>query len=470
MVEASAVLARFRGLGRDWSPTLEVALAAPPVLYDLSTEHILHFVSDVSSQPGPLLGRFQCSGAVYELAAFDTSSHTYFVLIDKRRGIVLEEPISTIYNDPPQRTWASLFQRIATMLLGDDTLSALARSDRYLAQAALDAATLGIQTARLLGRGGYGAVFEAWSPDTGPCALKLPWLSREEASSRTEDAFSARRVGPVRVGYLTVTGPWGVWEVSPDEADALLRRTVALQQSRGVGRPLARVLRRMDLGARPAVLLERLRGESLATLDRSLAREAIPALSRALLTLHDTFGIHGDLKPSHSYLEGDEVVFIDPLGADEWIGSVGYSLALPPWGSDLAKTEVNRDKFFGNLARMQSQGSFPAWFGIGPMSQEVLEEVHRLRDLGAVAAIVAELYEGDLRWDERLLLDLVGHDRSTRVDFSAVWRAMEAGTESVPEPYRTWVLSAAESVLGVWQGRRPEPGWCRAMLTRLATL
>jgi hypothetical protein len=205
------------------------------------------------------------------------------------------------------------------------------------------------------------------------------------------------------------------------------------------------------------VLLERLRGESFATLDRALARQAIPALCHAVVALHETYGVHGDLKPPHVYLEGDEVVLIDPVGEGEWIGSVGYSLGLPPWGSLKGMTQ-------------KAQDAHLAVFGVGPMSREVLEEVSRLRDLGALAAIVAELYEGSLRWDRGVLYGLGDGPGRAGLECSVLWSAMEEGTQPVPEPYRTWVLSAAESALGVWQGRRPEPGWCRQMLTRLASM
>jgi hypothetical protein len=302
---------------------------------------------------------------------------------------------------------------------------------------AADARRRGLAVGPLLGTGGYAVVVEAVSPQHGPCALKVPWVT---PADEHPDAVPAGR-GPNRIEQVSETGPFVLTGPRTlDEAAALLERACARQRRSGDAGPLARLHEVVELGGRPAALLERAPGESLRSSvdgDPARARRVMPGVARALQALHDAFGGHGDLKPDHIFVDGDEVRFVDPLGDDsEWMGSIGYALPF------VAQTA-------------------------GPLAA----------DLAALAAVLAEVWGGTVGWDGRLAYALVNqlNGRFGRyLPPEQVLARMREGLRGVPPPVASWVLEVGRTVLRVRPAAgghaTPDAAWCRARLSALAAM
>jgi hypothetical protein len=318
------------------------------------------------------------------------------------------------------------------------TLTDLAAAGHpFLGRVADDTARQGLAVGKLLGMGGYAVIFEAVCPGHGPCVLKVPCVTLHDYHL---DALGLAR-GPNRLIQLSVTGPFEL--VAPDsleEAGALLERACARQRDAGCGRPLARLLDVLSLGELPAALLERAPGISLRSLMATAADDAcqsFPSITRALADLQQTFGWHGDLKPDHVFLANGEVVFIDPLtGEDEWHGSIGYILP--------------------SLWRAEHD-----WLG--------------LRDLAALAAMLAEAWGGDVGWDGHFLYRLINlfNGRFGRgIELAAIPQEMQHRLWSVPPSLQEWILEVTEAILQTWELPSPvtlrDSAWCRGRLDALA--
>jgi hypothetical protein len=318
--------------------------------------------------------------------------------------------------------------------MSEDKPNALAQSieDHVRLKALLeDAQRQSLRIGSFLGRGSYGAVLDVTSPEEGPCALKIPWVGEVAVDDHPDLAPYGH--GPNRIEQIGLTGPFCLFAPSSlQEAAALLLAGVQRQMERGAERPLPRIHRLVELGGLPAVLMERVWGPSLRELmrrDREQAVSKLEPIKRSIAQLHAVFGAHGDLKPEHVLFESStqEVVLLDPLGdaTATWIGSVGY--ALPHVGG-------------------------------------------LLRDLGALAAMVAEAFGGTLGWNGRVAYCLAnrGNGRfSWGIRNERVHEAMREGTRNVPQPWRDWALEVgAACVDGVFGGddHGLDPNWIETML------
>jgi hypothetical protein len=326
------------------------------------------------------------------------------------------------------------------------TLESLIVEYPGLAPVVADAAKQDIRVGRLLGAGGYSGVFEATSPRWGESVLKIAGLEFAGPVLIDVGELGPYR-GPLPHSVYHISGPSKTGPLFPsapatlEQANWLLEGACRRQQRVEAGDPLARLHALLDLDGRAAALLERLHGQSLRSLLAAAPGEArglIPAMVRALMVLHDTFGEHGDLKPDHIFVENSEVRFIDPLPEESGcIGSLGYALPCMVWG--LASG--------------------------------------RLKDLGSLAAILAELWGGTVGWDEELILRMANlkNGRFACRDFKVehVLDRMRDGTTAVPPPVRSWILDIGQGILDTLRvadtGRPGDPGWCRSRLEALAS-
>jgi hypothetical protein len=325
------------------------------------------------------------------------------------------------------------------------TWQSLTEAHPPLAPVAEAAARQGLRLVRLLGAGGYGAVFEATAPGWGECVLKVAGVEFAGACDVQDGEMGPYRDvlphslygirGPSLTGPLLPAAP-----ASLEEASSLLQEACRRQQEAGADCPLARLLALWHLGGRPAALFERLRGRSLRYLlthAPAAARAAAPAVVHALTALHDTFGGHGDLKPEHVFVDNGRVVFIDPLPEGvRWVGSLGYALPVLGGGAD-----------------------------DGPR-----------KDLGSLAAILAELWGGTVGWDQQVVYCLAnfgnGRFRCAGFEPAHVLRRMREGTAAVPAPVQAWILGVGQDLLDDWAdaGARCDPGWSRSRLEALTSL
>jgi hypothetical protein len=331
--------------------------------------------------------------------------------------------------------------------MSEVTRQSLTEANLPLARVAEAAARQGLHIGRLLGAGGYGAVFEATAPGWGECVVKVAGIEFAGAGDVQNGEMGPYRDalphslygirGPSHTGPLLPAAP-----ASLEEASSLLQEACRCQEAAGADCPLARLLALWHLGGRPAALFERLRGRSLRYLlthAPAAARAAAPAVVHALMALHDTLGGHGDLKPEHVFVDNGRVVFIDPLPEGVgWVGSLGYALPVLGGGAD-----------------------------DGPR-----------RDLGSLAAILAELWGGTVGWDQRCVYCLAnfrnGRFRCAGFEPADVLRWMREGTSGVPAKIQAWILSVGQDLLNDWDwaaaavGR--DPGWSRMRLEALASV
>ncbi len=316
-----------------------------------------------------------------------------------------------------------------------------------VAAMAREAEHQGLAPGRLLAWGGYSAVFQAEPEDLGPCVLKVPWPPRYQVGDIPITMPPA--AGPNRLrrdeptGHVRLDRP-----ANFDDAAMLLRESLAQQQGRKAGRPLARLLRSLSLARVPVGLYERLQGPSLEELvyrDPERARSLLAPLARALLELHRVFGPHGDLKPSHVFAEGEAVVLIDPVVSPGWLGSLGYALPIetPP-----------------------------------EAPPELSAEAGRARDVAAWCSVAVRTWQRSFGWEESQLLRLAARSPppipppapnpfgTTPADLAG---AVELATAGLPVPLGGAIRLAALHALELARGVRPlEPGWASGTLEELA--
>lgn len=324
------------------------------------------------------------------------------------------------------------------------TLGEIAADGETVGSMARDAVRQGLRVGRLLGRGGYAAVFEVTvEDDPGPLVLKLPWPPRYQIGEIPLTVMG--NVGPNRARPASPTGPIAVEApASFDEAAGLLREAIERQGQTGAGRPLARLVRPLELARCPAALYERLDGASLETRlhgDPAGARAALAPLAQALQALHAGFGMHGDLKPDHVFFDGDRPVLIDPLPSPGWLGSVGYALPFPV--DPEAPAEVRR-------------------------------EGERMRDLAALLAITVRCWSRTMGWDAGFLSGLLnrGNGRFGRgFDPEAASRRASLACAGLPAPLEALVQPATLGCLAMVMGPLPlRPGWAGEQLAGFAEI
>ena len=334
------------------------------------------------------------------------------------------------------RLWTS---RSPGGYMREHTLTSIARDAGHLAKVAEAAERRGLNVGRLVGMGGHAAVFEAHPEGRDRCVLKVPWSTPRPTGDLPSELPLGH--GPARVDPVSPTGPFALrGPLGTDEAEAILRDSCARQGRTGAGRPLALLLDVLDLAGVTVALYERVWGDTLAARIHYCPEDArllVPRLARALRELHRTFGGHGDLKPAHIYWTQEGPVFIDPLGPSAYIGSVGYAL--------------------------------PCCLGAdGPDDGDPL----RVRDLGALAQILAEMWGGSLGWDGQLVHAIAncGRGRFDRgLDPESVRRTMDEGTAAIPTELRRWTREAAGAVFDSCLGIPPAPGFVATMLDRIAS-
>ncbi len=333
------------------------------------------------------------------------------------------------------------------------TLQALAEFGERLARAARAAESQGIEAQEVIGIGGFSLVYAARTVEYGECVLKLPWVvphNRDWLFDRTDVPAA------VRVTLVSPTGPY-VLE-SPHnltEAARLLTSSAERIQSHVAGLPLAQVHAILDLDGLPGVLEERLTGFCLRNWLRcsdEVPSQMISPLAKSVQSLHEgPFGPHGDLKPDHAFLDRQtgEIRWIDPLVSACWLGTPGYTLNMPV-GQDPGST----------------------WW-----EPKLFEELRRLKDLGALAAIVAEMFGGSLGWGAETISAMANQDNGRfgrGFDPPAVRESHRIGTANIEPPaLREWVIEMADATFDAGRlkaSRLPEPGFSRDALQRVLAM
>ena len=287
------------------------------------------------------------------------------------------------------------------------TLQELVAEGEFLQALLRESQREGLEIGRLMAIGGYSTVF--WATFDGQdCVLKVPWFPPNDVNDHPQEVKEG--YGPLSIELVSPTGPFCLRAAQSQEEAAKLLSEVGDHQRENPSSRLSKLLAVKELGGHQCLLYEPLSAQTLQWKTRywpEEAKELIPQLAQALGELHATFGPHGDLKPEHVFLTESGPIFIDPLLSTDWIGSVGYALPLP-----------FRD--------------------------------NKLRDLGGLAEMIAQMWSASLRWDGSLLYALVnrGNGRFGRgFDSKRTEEDMLLGTEAIDEPIRQWVRDVG---LALW--------------------
>jgi hypothetical protein len=223
-----------------------------------------------------------------------------------------------------------------------------------------------------------------------------------------------------------------------ESAGAFLDAVIARQRTTATP-VLARFVDRIEIADVGCALYERPAGDNFKHFTHHLLPH-LPAIARALLELHASFGFHGDLHFNHIFVNGvDQVTFTDPLPHPSGlvVGTVGYSLPLPP---------------------------------IDPTDPR--DEGMLLRDVGALVKIAAGSCGWWLRWERHLT-------RLATAIFkggfgNGFWTTDELAASrdqisGIPDPaLRGWLDNAVEVVLNSYTVGYPPRGTTTRYLEALA--
>ena len=289
------------------------------------------------------------------------------------------------------------------------TLEELVAEGQFLQSLLAEAKKEELLIKELIAIGGYSTLFAASSSELGKCVLKAPWLPPKDSDEHPQTVELG--YGPLKIELVSPTGPFCLRGAKEGKTSEQLMTETADHQLQNPSQQLAKLLAVKTLGGRKCMLYERIEGNSLAWKIKywpEEAKELIADLARALSELHASFGPHGDLKPEHVFLTKNGPIFIDPLLSTEWLGSVGY--ALPFMMPD-----------------------------------------NKLRDLAALAQMIAQMWGASFGWNGSLLYGLVnrGNGRFGRgFDLEKTEAQMLLLTEKIDEPIRQWVRDVG---LSAWR-------------------
>lgn len=118
-VSSSEVIATLRANGKGWSEDMAALLSLPQQLFMMKTESGTFYSSDerfgISGMlaPGPL----RAQKGEYGIALYSTNGgKIYFVLADIGRRIIVRETLFSIHDEPPQKDWSGVKERIESAL------------------------------------------------------------------------------------------------------------------------------------------------------------------------------------------------------------------------------------------------------------------------------------------------------------------------------------------------------------------
>jgi len=155
-----------------------------------------------------------------------------------------------------------------------------------------------------------------------------------------------------------------------------------------------------------------------------------------LFQLHKEFGPHGDLKPETILLSDnlERVMFKDPVTISQ--GTVGYS--------------VPRRRIIS-------------------YSDEASIESACLTDLGAICAIITEMYGGNLGWDENLFREMSNSpSRYVFLTTNEKQNAFQQIKVIKDSDILIWVLCVLDVIYGGFINENfPKLGWCKNMLSKV---
>ena len=297
----------------------------------------------------------------------------------------------------------------------------------------------GYEFGDIIGYGCHGVVLVARGPQIDDAVVKLPLLWPGPQTSPHHHA------GPRRLFQLSETGPFALETVTEESARELLLEAITRQAKRPC-RVLADILGQLECAGTPAVLYERLgdphrsAGRYFQLQDAGRLHGFFRDLAGALRKLHREFGAHGDLEPNHIFCVGpaSQPRLIDPLCHGHWFGSLGYTLGWAPF-------------------------------------DEPGDQARRVHDLGALVAIIARLFGGDLGWAAHIRVLANRHSGyfDQEASLERLRRDLIDGLRKVPEPLHSWAIDTGHAYIDnhIDSGsprRSLDNSWCERRLTELS--
>ncbi len=306
--------------------------------------------------------------------------------------------------------------------LGEAKFQNMVAAASELVDAAAAAPAKGLQLGALVRTGSYGTSFAngaAASDEVITLAWMMPGMSQQSAGGNRLLSF----VKPETPSAEDVEPVLETLQRRKDVAKLLYKACV--RQQRAPTSVLPALRGGGTLGDLPFARHERLKGTTLRTMV-AMDDGIWPQIAAALLKLHNEFGPHGDLKPETILLQCDQQVrFLDPICDAVWFGTSGYTLG----------TVVNR----------------------------------RLADLGALVALMAELYGADVRWRGIPMMLARQRQGGPPVDSNRLAIGLDQALHHLPPTLRAWAMEVGRAYIEhACKGTEPDSQFCRRQLLLLS--
>jgi hypothetical protein len=142
-INSSEVISTLKANGKGWTDDIAEMLSIPQKLFMMRTDSGTFYSTDerfgmsgiMSLGPGPL----KAQKTDYGIALYSTGGSVYFVLADIGRKIIVRERLFCIHDDPPEKDWSKVKERIASALsaAAEEKEGSVIISDQQLRKAKL---------------------------------------------------------------------------------------------------------------------------------------------------------------------------------------------------------------------------------------------------------------------------------------------------------------------------------------------
>jgi hypothetical protein len=118
---AADVIATLKASGMEWTDEILPLLSIPEHILMLQTDSGTFYSADerfgilgipAALGPGPL----SCQKTDYGIALYSTGGNAYFILADLSRRIIVRERIFSIHDNPPEKDWNIVLEKIRAAL------------------------------------------------------------------------------------------------------------------------------------------------------------------------------------------------------------------------------------------------------------------------------------------------------------------------------------------------------------------
>jgi hypothetical protein len=141
-VGSEDVIKALRSVGKGWTDDIGEMLGLPSRLFMESADDATYYSADRSFGIKSILSSFRsdsvdASATDYGIALYSSGSSVYFVFADLKRRLVVRERMFCFHENPPERDWSAVKERLSAALsmAGSDSIrngGLIVVSDQYV--------------------------------------------------------------------------------------------------------------------------------------------------------------------------------------------------------------------------------------------------------------------------------------------------------------------------------------------------